>query len=245
MPSTPSTSRVPVTHMIQRAQAPWHVLVQIWTKRYPPEQPRSDAITLVVKLAATPVLIMRCFMVVSLLSRGQAPSRIDAIVLGWTALTCAVLVFPSLRGIGEGALLPPVVAVGLVWYRIADTLSQKLMEILVHSLRRPLFAGSQRSLLLSALNLFEIFVCYAILYLANGGVRHDKEMLSTATSSLYFSVVTGLTVGYGDFVPTTDSARRLVMSEMAVVAVFVIAWFPSVAGFLFPSSTSEERSATP
>jgi hypothetical protein len=37
---------------------------------------------------------------------------------------------------------------------------------LVHSLRRiPTFAGIQRSILLSALNLYELFAYYAILFL--------------------------------------------------------------------------------
>lgn len=250
MTSTESCSRNPVTHMTQRAQSPWRVLVQIWQDRYPPEQPRPESITLVLKIAVTPVLLARGISLSRLLLMPLPqewrwrPSVIDLSVLAWTALTCTVLASSSLRDVGEGALVPSVAAVCLAWYRLADNLSQKLQEILVHSLRRPLFAGTQRSLLLSTVNLCEIFACYAIIYLANGGVKHDKEALSTATSSLYFSVVTGLTVGYGDFVPTTDSARRLVMSEMAVVAVFVIAWFPTIAGFLFPSSSAPEGRST-
>lgn len=125
--------------------------------------------------------------------------------------------------------------VSYAWFRLVDTASQKLMEILVHSVRPPLFAGIQRSVVLGVLNLFEIMACYAIIYLANGGIQRGGDSLTTAIAAFYFSAVTALTVGYGDFVPVTDGARTLVLSELVVVAIFIIAWFPRVVSLLFPT----------
>jgi len=64
-----------------------------------------------------------------------------------------------------------------------------------HSLRRvPTFAGIQRSILLSALSLYELFVYCAILFLCGGGIRHDSRLLDSPVVALYFAAVTGFTV---------------------------------------------------
>jgi hypothetical protein len=228
----------PVAHADQRAQNPWLVLKQIWMGQYPPESPKPESLTLVVKLVVTPVLLVRRLSPSTFL-RKKSPNVIDAMVLAWTLLTTLVLLIPTLRG----GWIPSVLALSFAWFRLIDTISQKAMEILVHSMRPPLLAGIQRGVVLGALNLYEIIAAYAIIYLLTGGVAKNGEQLVTATSALYFSVVTTFTVGYGDFVPMTDTARQIVMSEIAGVAVFILAWFPRIVALLFPPRNGTLRNA--
>lgn len=225
-----------VTRATVAAERPWTVLIQIWRGKYPPEQPRAAALTLIVKLVVTPVLIVRSLSPNTLLKSAD-PSVIDAMVLSWAAATTALLFFRS-----DLVVPPGRIAVFYASFRIADTMSQRLMEILVHSVRpRPLFAGIQRSLLLGAVNLYELLACFALVYWACGSIVNQQRALSGPTEALYFSTVTGFTVGFGDFFPVSDSARRLVMTEIAVVSVFVIAWFPTLAAFLFTTSAESSR----
>lgn len=70
---------------------------------------------------------------------------------------------------------------------------------------------------------FPRFICvYAGVYL---GLSHQNpdafsEVL-THTSSLYFTVVTFGTVGFGDIHPTTDLARLIVTSQILVNVIFI------------------------
>jgi hypothetical protein len=68
---------------------------------------------------------------------------------------------------------------------------------------------------------FERFIIciglYAILY----GLLHAHDGshfgFRTSVDPLYFSVVTGSTVGYGDFRPMSSSAKLIVMSQILCV----------------------------
>jgi hypothetical protein len=221
------TSEV-VTHDSQREQSPWKTLVLIWRDQYPPEAPSPKSFTPVVKLVVTPVLIARRLSPNTLL-RNRGASAIDVMVMAWAALTTLVLLLPALRG----SVLPSWFALALAYFRLVDTGTQKLMEVLVHSLRPPLHASIQRTLLLSAINLYEIIASFAIIYLVGGGVEQAGKSLSTASAAFYFSTVTALTVGYGDYAPVTDQARRIVVGEIALVALFIVAWFPVAVSLLF------------
>jgi len=223
-----------LSHGKQRSQSPWATLASIWRNRYPPERPQVESFSLAVKLAVTPVLVIRRLSPSTLL-RSRSPNVVDAMVIAWTLSTVLLLTFLHRRSPTDTAPLMWTAISIYAWFRLIDTTSQKLMELLVHSVRPPLLAGVQRSIVLGVLNLIEIVACYSVLYLANGGILHDSEGLPTATAAFYFSTVTALTVGYGDFVPTTDGARALVVSEIVVVAIFVIAWFPRVVSMLFPA----------
>jgi voltage-gated potassium channel len=56
--------------------------------------------------------------------------------------------------------------------------------------------------------------------------------LKTPVQAFYFSVVTMATVGYGDFVPTDDFSRLLVVFQLATGLVFVLAVAPAVLSLL-------------
>jgi hypothetical protein len=227
-----------ITHEHLRAASPWEALGQIWRRNYPPERPRAASTSLIVQLAVTPVLIVRGLSPSRLVSSRFAknPSVIDAMVLGWTALTTLLLFLPRILGSpAGGGLLPRGAVLLYVWFRVIDVAAVNLNELLVHSIReRALFAGIQRSLLLTLVNIWEIVACFAVLYLADGGVCSREGCLSGAWTAFYFSAVTGVTVGYGDYVPVSQGSQMLVLVELSIVLLLIFAWFPAVTTLLFP-----------
>lgn len=109
----------------------------------------------------------------------------------------------------------------------------------VHAL--VLGSGSARDdilfILLSVLNFVATF---GGLYYQLSRMDHDAfnpyGPMSTI-SSIYFSLVTFATVGYGDISPKTDSARFLVSLQIALAMVYTVVVF-SVAGSLVFRSAS-------
>ncbi len=54
----------------------------------------------------------------------------------------------------------------------------------------------------------------------------DLVVLKTPVDALYFSSVTMMTLGYGDYVPVTPSARKLVIWQLVSGALLLILGFP-------------------
>jgi hypothetical protein len=84
---------------------------------------------------------------------------------------------------------------------------------------------------------------YANLYVASRGIVHQAfklvegngdrtveqgrfEIVQEPKDAIYFSVVTMSTLGYGDFVPANDAARRIVVWQMGSALLLVIVVFP-------------------
>jgi hypothetical protein len=70
------------------------------------------------------------------------------------------------------------------------------------------------------------------LYIYVGGVKKGCELLATAPTAAYFSTVTIMTVGYGDFVPTTTCSRWLVLGELGSGAMLLLMILPVLASRL-------------
>ncbi len=67
---------------------------------------------------------------------------------------------------------------------------------------------------------------FAGLYWSINGGGNFKPDFATETDSLYFSLVTLTTVGYGDIVPLCEEARKLVMFEISSGFLVLIGAFP-------------------
>ena len=106
-------------------------------------------------------------------------------------------------------------------------------------LREPIVISSAvRTVVLSFLNYLELVACFAILYLSLPGQLVGLEHWSDA---LYFSVVTQLTVGFGDIRPVHWA--RLVTTVQAIIAVvFTVLIFGRIIAVL-PRLTSVMRHA--
>jgi hypothetical protein len=80
----------------------------------------------------------------------------------------------------------------------------------------------KRSLLLLFLNFFEVIGSFGVVYAA--GDFLNKPLLSWV-DALYFSFVTGATVGYGDLHPVTSNGKQLVMLQIISTLAFLILFF--------------------
>jgi hypothetical protein len=77
--------------------------------------------------------------------------------------------------------------------------------------------------------LYGFAVVYALISRDAGAFSAERLDLVTA---LYFSVVTGATVGYGDIVPQSPLAKAVVMMEIASSFLYAVFIFSVVAGLL-------------
>ena len=78
------------------------------------------------------------------------------------------------------------------------------------------------------LNYIELCLDFAVLYGGLGGVPAIKSGADAA----YFSFVTGFTVGYGDMLPVTSTAKLLVMLQSLCSLFFItLALAKAVASF--------------
>jgi|GEM_PF-3493807 len=204
------------------------VLQQIWRGKYPPGQEKKH--TLIEKLLFSPPLLIRAISLSNLevyfIRDGRpAYSFIDIYVLLWVIALTIFLCFAN--QIAETARL--IICVVVV-YRILDILSTHFCILLIDSQKSNWAPGSfNRSLLLILLNFYEIVVVYGFLYLSIGNiVNTQNEKLITPISAFYFSLVTLTTLGFGDFVPKSDSSRFIVMLEVFTGIIFLLIVIPSI-----------------
>jgi hypothetical protein len=111
-----------------------------------------------------------------------------------------------------------------------------LFEIAVRtSIRRPFtFELAHRAyfILIFFFLLTALVSSFGQLYLGAGGVKKGCEQLATAPDAAYFSAVTIMTLGYGDFVPTTSPSRWLVLGELGSGAMLLLLIVPVLASRL-------------
>jgi len=82
----------------------------------------------------------------------------------------------------------------------------------------------RRWLLLALINLFQTIIAYSCLYLYFG--THFDPELKDATSAMYFSAVTFITLGYGDYKPADETGKQLVLGELVFVCLFLLTKLP-------------------
>ncbi len=80
----------------------------------------------------------------------------------------------------------------------------------------------KRSLLLLFLNFFEVIGSFGVIYAAGNFLN---KPVSNWVDALYFSFVTGATVGYGDLHPMSSHGKQLVMLQILSTLAFLILFF--------------------
>lgn len=79
-----------------------------------------------------------------------------------------------------------------------------------------------RSLILLFFNFVEVIGSYGVIYAAG---NYFNQSLSNMTDALYFSLITGATVGYGDVYPVSSDGKLLVMTQLVSTLSFLILFF--------------------
>ena len=150
---------------------------------------------------------------------------------------------------------------GLWWIIVCVLLGWRLLDlffVLTTTLIRGCYRYGgpwplNRGVLLVILNAIEIFVIYGVLYYtlarefavaAKMGFIDGQGIFRNVFEAIYFSIVTGVTLGYGDIYPIGWLSRLLAMTEscfVLLVLVVVIAFFKDRAWGPEDSETTGQR----
>lgn len=79
-----------------------------------------------------------------------------------------------------------------------------------------------RSLILLFFNFVEVIGSYGVIYAAG---NYLNEPIKSINEALYFSLITGATVGYGDIYPVTQNGKLLVITQLVSTLSFLILFF--------------------
>ena len=145
---------------------------------------------------------------------------VDMYILGWVSAEL-LLVLASLVG-------------GAVWIRILTGVlaACRIMEIVQVTVNATILdslsgrsdervASRARMVIIAAINFIELCVCFGVLYASDLPRLHGAGQAATA---FYFSVITQVTIGYGDVNPT--GWLRIVAAFQALISlIFVILVF--------------------
>ena len=138
--------------------------------------------------------------------------RKEAYILSWFAIELLLLLVAEVE-VGWPLWIPRVLAS----IRIIDIFQSSVNLSVFDQLRtdeRVVISSAVRTLVLSFLNYLELLICFGIVYVTM------LEKLSGADGwmdAIYFSVVTQLTIGFGDIRPL--GIARLVSAAQGLVAV--------------------------
>lgn len=212
------------------------MLIAVWKNQYPPASPRKAMpLEKLISLLAISLSLFSLGNLKGVFKEDSYASHafMDFYVAAWAALLCVSLFSRDLFWGG--------VAVWLAAYRLFDIIIYRVFFLIVKSQSRP-WVGDllRRSILIAVVNLFEVVVAFAIFYsriptIAQSGSNAAEE-LSPGVAA-YFSLVSMLTVGYGDYVPVNAIGRWLVIAQLSTTILFVIFLVPALVSVLSPALT--------
>jgi len=203
------------------------VIWQIWKDTYPPSEPKEH--TLLEKILMVPPLVIRSLSASNAIALFPTGSKyaywfIDLYVLFW-----AIALTVMLNTASAGMVLFAFIAA----YRVLDILGYQMCVILIDS-QNPEWrlASLRRSFLSSLVNMYEIVVAFAILYIAIASISHSSNpelIISEPATSFYYSLVTMATLGYGEFVPKDLFSRNIVVAQILSELLFLVIFVPVFA----------------
>ena len=138
--------------------------------------------------------------------------RKELYILTWFAIELLLLLFTELD-----AAWPLWIPRVLATIRILDIFQSSVNLSVFDQLRtdeRVVISSAVRTLVLSFLNYLELLICFGIVYVT---ILEQLAGADTWLDAIYFSVVTQLTIGYGDIRPV--GTARFVSAMQGLVAV--------------------------
>ncbi|MFA5901518.1 MAG: potassium channel family protein [Hyphomicrobium sp.] len=157
-------------------------------------------------------------------------AHVDRYVLVWLAVEAILVVAVILPG--RRPVEIRAAAVAFVSLRIFDIMQRVMNVALMEGVgeNRAVVASFTRSIVLALVNFFELCICFGVIYAS------DYPRLNGAgrpLSGFYFSVITQLTIGYGDIYPT-GYARVIAAIQGLAALVFIVLVFARVVQSLPP-----------
>jgi hypothetical protein len=149
-------------------------------------------------------------------STARRARRVEAYIIAWLLVEATLLSVSAV-----GASWPYWIPRTLVVVRILDIFQSSVNLGVFDQLRteeRLIISSAVRTLVLSFLNYIELLICFGILYTTMGEALIGSEGW---LDDLYFSVVTQLTIGYGDLRPV-GWARFVAMVQGLISVAFTI-----------------------
>ncbi len=89
-----------------------------------------------------------------------------------------------------------------------------------------------RSIILLFFNFIEVIASFGVIYAAGD---YLNQPIQSWVDALYFSFITGVTIGYGDFHPVNEQGKILVMIQILSTMAFLFLFF----NFFGPRSTEK------
>ena len=99
----------------------------------------------------------------------------------------------------------------------------------------------KRSLILVTMNYVEVGLDYAVLYWG----LHAVSKIQDPITSVYFSFVTSLTIGFGDYAPDTTIGKVLVILQGLTFLLFIVIFFTHFAANLSRNAFSHNKGRKP
>ncbi|HQS50952.1 MAG: hypothetical protein B7X86_08580 [Sphingobacteriales bacterium 17-39-43] len=79
-----------------------------------------------------------------------------------------------------------------------------------------------RSIILLFFNFIEVIASFGVIYAAG---NYLNQPIQSWVDALYFSFITGVTIGYGDFYPVNENGKILVMLQILSTMAFLFLFF--------------------
>lgn len=98
-----------------------------------------------------------------------------------------------------------------------------LLNLVILQPYLPQASSYTRNLLAIFLNFLQIAFAFAVFYLNAGLMKGENKV--TGLQSIYYSLVTQTTVGYGDITPTEDTSLHLTILQIVISLLFVYLFF--------------------
>jgi hypothetical protein len=127
--------------------------------------------------------------------------------------------------------------VGFAVWVLADTLGSVIGDVLITPIKcndqsMPYISvlDGPRWLILAFLNVIEVVLCFAALFLYYG--QQFSPRIEEATTAIYFSLVTFISLGYGDIKPACYIPKMLVCCEISYFILFLGVRVPAAVSIL-------------